>query len=83
LFAYLLDQEITRQTNGEKSLDDVLKYLFQKGKFLDSMSLADGIRSVTGKDFSQIINDYLLDKNPLPLLRNGSGISVDVEKIAP
>lgn len=83
LFAYLLDEEINRQTNGEQSLDDVLKFLFQKGISLNSSQLLNGIKSVTGKDFSQIINDYLIDKKPLPFVRNGNDLVVDVEIISP
>jgi predicted metalloprotease with PDZ domain len=81
LFAFILDEEITRITNGNKSLDDVLRLIFQQKRHLDSELLIEDIREVTGEDLTQIVNDYLMKNNPLPFYVKGRNLFIDIPSI--
>lgn len=56
LVAFLLDIEIRRATEGEKSLDDVMRALYEKyalGEGYDTQDVMAEVNALTGKDYSE------------------------------
>jgi predicted metalloprotease with PDZ domain len=69
--AALLDLEIRRRTQAERSLDDVMRYLHQAYP-LDGPGIADrygyveAIKDVTGQDLTDFFDRYIAGTNELP-----------------
>jgi predicted metalloprotease with PDZ domain len=69
LVTYLLSKRIAEVTNGEKSIYDVAKYLFQncRGRKLDSGDLLEVMNQVTNRDFTGFFSDYVYGTEALSL----------------
>jgi len=82
LVSYLLDETIMAVTNGERSLDDVLRIVYARyGGFNGAVANADIIRilgSVTEFDFSVFFDKFIYAAEKLPLKAKGAGgLTVD------
>lgn len=59
----LLDLSIRNDTNGGKSLDDVMRYLFnehyKKGRGFSTEDMVAAIKKVTGKDYQDFYDKYV------------------------
>jgi hypothetical protein len=68
--AHMLDKEIQNATNGTKSLDDVMKYLYSTyknaGHIVDFHDLEAAVENVTGKDFSDLFSRYVYGNEEIP-----------------
>lgn len=91
LVCYLLDMEIMKKTNGEKSLKDVLEALYKKhgnlknGRITNEI-IFETIKNVTGKDFSTFLNEYLQNNKQLEMDnvfndKDGDGVCNGAEKL--
>jgi len=67
----LLDKKIQKLTNGDKSLADVLHYLYSihsyTGHIVSYADLKEAIESCTGADFSNIFSQYVYGDEKLPV----------------
>ena len=81
LLAFVLDIEIRTRTDGDKSLDDVLKFAWknyqESGLEDDTIQLI--VNQLTDADFSEFFNDYLYGVKELPLKQSFSYIGVDCD----
>ena len=70
LFGYMLDREIREKTNGEKSFNDVIAYIYEtyalKGKPFNTESFVKAVNMVTGVDFTDFMENCLLYTSPSP-----------------
>lgn len=68
LVASLMDNEIKRRTDGRKSLDDLMNYMFHEfsDQEYSSEDVLEALNSVTGQDFSQFFLDYIYGTTKLP-----------------
>ena len=69
LLAFVLDIEIRRVTSDRKSLDDVVKYIwnnYQKSG-TENNTVQQVVNDITGSDFSDFFDKYLYNTNDLPL----------------
>ena len=78
LLGMLLDLEIRSSTHGQKSLDDVMRYLYQKfyqapavtnygpGRGYGEKDLLEAANAVTGGDFTEFFEKYVHGTQPLP-----------------
>ena len=68
LVASLMDGEIRRRTNGRKSLDDLMYYMFQefRERQYSSEDVLEALNTVTQQDFSQFFSDFVYGKARLP-----------------
>ncbi len=96
LLGLLLDLEIRSRTGGQKSLDDVLRHLYQKfystpatsyylpGRGYEEKDILDALNSVTGSDFTGFFKDYIEGVAPLPYNQAlaCAGLSLHVEAAA-
>jgi predicted metalloprotease with PDZ domain len=70
IIALLLDLEIINDTNGEKSLDDVMKYMYTeyyKGKnrgYTDE-EFKQGLELIAGKDLDEFYQNYIYGLTPI------------------
>jgi hypothetical protein len=67
---YLLDKEIYQKTNGSKSIDDLLRRLFEKYGFrggVEETKLKSELALLTGSDFTQFFNDYVSGTEAIPI----------------
>jgi hypothetical protein len=69
--AHYIDKRIRELTHGEKSLDDFLRYMYEKhGKTFESVSddeMIAALNAITGHDLSAEYRRYILNDEPLPL----------------
>lgn len=78
LLGMLLDLEIRSATHGEKSLDDVMRLMYQKfyespatsyylrGRGYTEKDILDAVNQVSGVDFTQFFQQYVAGTAPLP-----------------
>ena len=68
--ALMLDNEIQNATNGAKSLDDVMRYLYSTykntGHVVDDHDLQNTVETVTGKNFSELFSKYVYGNEKIP-----------------
>ena len=69
LLAFVLDVEIRKQTNGEKTLDDIVKHVWDDYQScgLEDNTIQTIINQITNTDFSEFFKDYLYGVKELPL----------------
>ena len=69
LLAFVLDVEIRKQTNGEKTLDDIVKHVWDgyQSCGLEDNTIQTIINQITNTDFSEFFKDYLYGVKELPL----------------
>ena len=69
LLAFALDVEIRKQTNGEKTLDDIVKHVWDDYQScgLEDNTIQTIINQITNTDFSEFFKDYLYGVKELPL----------------
>ncbi len=81
LLAFVLDIEIRRQTNNEKSLDDVLKIVWHdyQDSGLENNTIQDIVSDITQNCFNDFFASYLYGVDELPLVAsfNYLGISLN------
>lgn len=69
-FALLLDHEIRKATDGQKSLDDVFAHLYHSTAAEDQIGLDDIVtatETVTGHDPNPAYQDYIIGRGHMPL----------------
>jgi len=73
LVAHLMDSEIKKRTDGRRSLDDLMYYMFHefRDKLYSSEDVLEGLNTVTGQDFSQFFSDYIYGTAKLPAITVG------------
>jgi PGF-pre-PGF domain-containing protein len=68
--ALMLDSEIKNATNGTKSLDDVMKYLYSTykntGYEVDYPDIEAAAKTIIGKDFSELFSRYVYGNEKIP-----------------
>jgi len=69
LLAFVLDVEIRKQSNGEKTLDDIVKHVWDgyQSCGLEDNTIQTIINQITNTDFSEFFKDYLYGVKELPL----------------
>lgn len=72
LTASLVDDEIKKATNGQKSLDDLIRYMLTeyKDKAYSSDDIIKSLNSITGKDFTKFFSDFIYGRTKLPFPEN-------------
>jgi predicted metalloprotease with PDZ domain len=99
LLGMLLDLEIRAQTRGEKSLDDVMRWMYGRfyeapaatyylpGRGYQEKDILDALNAVSGGDFREFFARYVEGTAPLPyaedLARVGLKVSTTVAADAP
>ncbi len=99
LLAMLLDLEIRSRTRGRKSLDDVLRTMYQKffesppatyygpGRGYEEKDILDALNAVSGSDFTNFFAKYVQGTAPLPyaetLAKAGLALRVTMPSDAP
>lgn len=84
--ALLLDLKILSETNGEKCLDDLFKYLYDEVYLKDLGVPENGIEvalgKITGKDFGDFFEKYIYGTEKLPYksLLNEVGMDISTKK---
>ncbi len=78
LLGMLLDVEIRSRTGGQKSLDDVIRYLYKKfyeapgityygpGKGYEESDVLNALNQVSGSDFGSFFGSFIKGTEPLP-----------------
>lgn len=78
LLGWLLDLDIREQTGGEKSLDDVMRYMYQKyyespaatyylpGRGYTEGDILSALNAVSGTDFTDFFRRYVQGTDALP-----------------
>ncbi len=70
--AFVLDIEIRKVTNGEKTLDDLMKYLYmtygKPKKLITQEDLVQSFNEITGKNFQTFFDQYIFGNEIVPLL---------------
>lgn len=60
LVSYLLDSEIKKRTNGQKSILDVTKYLYENDRLIEgNEDIRKAVEAVTGLEFTDFFEDYV------------------------
>lgn len=89
LVATALDVQIRKLTQGQKSLDDVMRWMYQEfGTTGETYTIDDVIRIVTdvaGKDFESFFRKYVSGTERLPLAEyfGEAGLDVQIEDALP
>lgn len=69
--AMVLDVDIRSKTNNEKSLDDLMNWLyanfFRTEKLYDTNDIINGIKITTGLDYTEFFNSYVYNSNVIPV----------------
>lgn len=69
--AMVLDVDIRTKTNNEKSLDDLMKWMYTKflrtEKLYDTNDIINGIKITTSLDHTEFFNKYIYDSNVIPV----------------
>ncbi len=79
----LLDMEIMKSTNGSKSLDDVMKEMYQQyykklnRPFTESEFVAI-VNKVAGRDMSDFFKKYVHSTTPLPLQESLAAMGLEI-----
>lgn len=70
LFALLLDLDIRKETNHQKTLGDLMRWLVAefpvKGRFYQESDLLNGLKLLTGKSYAPWFADYVHGTKPFP-----------------
>lgn len=73
LIAMALDMKIIEDTNGKKSLDDLLLHLSRtynyKTEKMAYENIICALKNLTGKDYSEFFNNYMFGMKPIKLDR--------------
>jgi len=99
LLGLLLDLEIRSRTNGQQSLDDVMRWMYQKlyaapaatyylpGRGYQERDILDALNTVSGSDFGEFFARYVQGTAELPiaeeLAKVGLKLNITVEAGAP
>lgn len=71
LVTMILDHEIRKQTEGDKSLDDLMRWLYKNfhrnEKLYDNNNLMDGLLEITGVNYHQFIDKYVDGEMRVPV----------------
>ncbi|MBC8427113.1 MAG: hypothetical protein H8E00_00495 [Deltaproteobacteria bacterium] len=70
LTAYYIDQLLKENSNGTKTINDLMKLLFQKaeqGIAINREIFTEALNSLTNYDFTSVIENYLYGTGKLPL----------------
>jgi len=70
LTAYYFDQLLKENSSSNKTIDDLMKLLFQKaeqGIAINRAIFTEALNSLTNYDFTSVIEDYLYGSSKLPL----------------
>lgn len=70
LTTYYINQLLKENSGGTKTIDDLMKLLFQKaeqGVAIDREIFTEALNSLTGYDFTSVIEKYLYGTEKLPL----------------
>ena len=69
--AMVLDTDIRSRTNNEKSLDDLMKWLYAKflrtDKLYNTDDIINGLKITTGLDYTKFYNKYIYDTEVIPV----------------
>jgi predicted metalloprotease with PDZ domain len=82
LAGWILDAAIRTHTNGQKSLDDVMRYMFSKYHLPDKQGyeekgILEAVNTVSGTDLSELYNKLIYSTDDLPYeLLQGIGLRV-------
>ena len=75
--AIVLDTDIRSRTNNEKSLDDLMKWLYAKflhtDKLYNTDDIINGIKITTGLDYTKFYNKYIYDTEVIPVSKYFDG----------
>ena len=73
LVAAIIDEEIKKRTNNLKTLDDVMKYMFQNftNKRYSTEDILESVNIVSGQDFSKFFFDFVYGTTKLPNISGG------------
>ncbi|MFQ5705503.1 MAG: M61 family metallopeptidase [Gemmatimonadales bacterium] len=73
VIANLLELEIADRTDGDKGLDDVMRYIWQKtrddGAAFDAHAIRKACEQVAGGSFEQFFDDYVFGTHDIPFER--------------
>jgi predicted metalloprotease with PDZ domain len=99
LLGMLLDLDIRSRTNGQQSLDDVMRYLYKKfydappgtyygpGRGYNEKDILEAINTVTSADFGPFFENFVRGTAPLPyentLALAGLGLRTEAKAGAP
>ena len=63
-----LDKEIRKRTDGRRSLDDLMYYIFHefRERKYSSKDILEALNTVTEQDFSQFFSDFVYGTAKLP-----------------
>ncbi len=69
LVAFLMDDEIKKRTNGGKTLDDLMYYMFHefRDRKYSSEDILEALNTVTDQDFTGFFSDFVYGKAKLHL----------------
>ena len=81
LLAFVLDIEIRKQTDNQKSLDNVLQYAWEHYQEcgLENNTIQIIVNQITNSDLSQFFDDYLYGVKELPLQASFAYVGVKCE----
>ena len=81
LLAFVLDIEIRKLTNDQKSLDDVLRNAWEKYQDcgLEDNTIQKIVNNLTEHDLTEFFNDYLYGVKELPLQKAFDYVGVDCQ----
>ena len=83
LLAFVLDIEIRKRTQDQKSLDDVLRYAWanhqQSG--LEDNTIQLIVKQLTNSDFTEFFDDYLYGVKELPLQESFAYVGVEYKLV--
>lgn len=69
--AMVLDVDIRSKTNNEKSLDDLMKWLYENflrtERLYNTNDIIEGIKVTTGIDYTTFFNDYIFNSKAIPV----------------
>lgn len=71
LVAWLMDKEINKATNGEKNLDDLIRYMlsFYRDKNYSSDDILKSLNAITNQDWSGFFANFVYGRTKLPFLK--------------
>ena len=87
MLGFALDLKIVTTTLGQKSLDDLIRLLFEKyrkdGKGYTEKDLLGGLKEITGQDLTAFIDSYVKGTEEIPFesLMVGAGLELTVKQL--
>ncbi len=81
LLAFVLDIQIRQQTDGAKSLDDVLRNAWENYQAcgLENNTIQTIVAQITNADFSEFFEDYLYGVKELPLQTSFDYVGIECQ----